>query len=227
MIALTAVIAAAGVVGACIFNNQLAVMQGQLEEMKSTGKQTDAVIEINRQLAESTKDAADSAKKSAQATELNANALMNADGAQLWMDEIRIHGIRTAPTALKLTYTIRNFGNSPGWVHHMPIYVRVGTALPSERTIDQADTPEVMLVPSKHFTNGERSIPPTAIPQVVIDALLAPNPTTFVFIYGSINYQDIFGRERRAGFAYKVPFGSGDVSENTPIAGGQNYWDFQ
>ena len=52
MIALTAVIAAPGVVGACIFNNQLSVMQGQLDEMKSTGTQTDKLIEQNTKLAD-------------------------------------------------------------------------------------------------------------------------------------------------------------------------------
>jgi len=38
MTCLTAVIAVAGVIGACIFNNQLDVMQGQLDEMKAASK---------------------------------------------------------------------------------------------------------------------------------------------------------------------------------------------
>jgi hypothetical protein len=58
MIGLTALIAVAGFVSATIFNNQLTVMQGQLREMKSTGTQTDRLIEM-------TKDTADAARLSA------------------------------------------------------------------------------------------------------------------------------------------------------------------
>jgi hypothetical protein len=166
------------------------------------------------------------AAKAADAAKSNADTLMSAESAQLWMDELKIHGIRTTPTALKLTFTVRNFGNSPGWVHHRPMYVFFGAALPAVRTINQNDTPDIMFVPSKHFTNGETTIP-TAIPEAVMNALLAPNPTIFMFVHGSINYRDIFGRERRAGFAYQIKFGAGDVSETTPIAGNETYWDYQ
>jgi hypothetical protein len=38
MICLTAVIAVGGIIAACIFNNQLAVMQGQLTEMKTASR---------------------------------------------------------------------------------------------------------------------------------------------------------------------------------------------
>jgi hypothetical protein len=38
MICLTAVIAVGGIIGACIFNNQLSVMQGQLAEMKTASR---------------------------------------------------------------------------------------------------------------------------------------------------------------------------------------------
>lgn len=49
MVCLTAVIAAAGVIGAWIFNNQLSVMEGQLNEMKnSTEISKAALIQLNR-----------------------------------------------------------------------------------------------------------------------------------------------------------------------------------
>jgi hypothetical protein len=169
---------------------------------------------------------AQAARDSAEAAKLNADTLMRDEGAQLWMDEVKIYGIRTTPTALKLTFTIRNFGNSPGWVHHRPMYITFGAALPLQRAINQADTPDIMFVPSKHFTSGETTIP-TVIPAPVINALLATNPTTFMFLHGSINYRDMFGRERRAGFAYQIKFGAGDVSESTPIVGNESYWDYQ
>jgi hypothetical protein len=101
------------------------------------------------------------------------------------MDEVRIHGIRTAPTALKLSYVIRNFGNSPGWVHHKPGRIFFGNALPEKRNLNQTETPEIIFVPSKHFTSGETNITnggTKTIPQPTIDALLAPNPTTFRFV---------------------------------------------
>lgn len=169
---------------------------------------------------------ASSTRTAAEAAKLNADALMNAEGAQLWMDEVKVHGIRTTPNALKLSYIIRNFGNSPGWVHHKPVNILIGSSLPEQRGLDQTETPETNFVPAKHFTRGETSIP-IVIPQPVIDVLLAPNPTTFIFIYGSINYRDIFRRERQAGFAYKIKFGAGDVSESFPIAGGEDYWDYK
>ena len=169
---------------------------------------------------------AKAATEAAQAAKLNADALMKAEGAQLWMDEVKVHGIRTNPSALKLTYVVRNFGNSPGWVHHKPMNVFIGATLPPQRQLDEMGAPDNIFVPSKHFTSGESTIP-TVLAQPVVDALLAPNPTIFMFIYGSINYRDVFGKEHLAGFAYQIRFGSGDVSESFPIAGNEIYWDHQ
>jgi hypothetical protein len=159
-------------------------------------------------------------------TKLNAEAFMNSESAQLWMDEVKIHGIRTTPTALKLSYVIRNFGNSHGWVHHKPTMIVMGESLPEERSLDQTANPETSVVPARHSTDGKADIP-KVIAQHLINALLAPNPTTFMFVYGSINYRDVFRGERRAGFAYKIVFGGGDISESSIIAGGPAYWDYQ
>lgn len=60
MVVFTAVIATTGVIGSLIFNNQLAVMKGQLDEMKSTGLDT-------KRAADAAKDAAEAAKQSADA----------------------------------------------------------------------------------------------------------------------------------------------------------------
>jgi hypothetical protein len=49
MIGLTAVIAFATVISAIIFFRQLSVMQGQLEEMRSSGHQTDETIKALQQ----------------------------------------------------------------------------------------------------------------------------------------------------------------------------------
>lgn len=60
MISLTALIAVAGVISATIFNTQLSVMQGQLEEMKATSKQTDELVEATKRAAEAAKASSDS-----------------------------------------------------------------------------------------------------------------------------------------------------------------------
>jgi hypothetical protein len=165
-------------------------------------------------------------KDSADAAKTSADALMAANGAQLWMDAIKITGIRTSPKKLTLNYTVRNFGNTPGWVHHKPVYVFFGTKLPDERTLNQTDTPDIMYVPSKHFTLGETVIERN-ITESLQAALLDPNPKIFMFVFGSIDYRDIFQNERRSGFAYQIKFGNGDASESTPIAGNEKYWDYQ
>jgi len=48
MTCLTAVIAVAGVIGACIFINQLGVMQGQLTEMKATSRLAEETLEATQ-----------------------------------------------------------------------------------------------------------------------------------------------------------------------------------
>ena len=56
MVCLTAVIATAGVIGAVIFNNQLTVMQGQLDEMKSAGENTKRAADAAKISADVAKD---------------------------------------------------------------------------------------------------------------------------------------------------------------------------
>ena len=53
------------------------------------------------------------ARRSAEAAQSSADAVMQSGSAQLWMDEVTVHGIRTQPSKMKLTFTVRNFGNSP------------------------------------------------------------------------------------------------------------------
>lgn len=69
MICLTAVIATAGVIGAVIFNNQLSIMQGQLDEMKSASKQTVELVEATKASADAAKKSADVAREALIATQ--------------------------------------------------------------------------------------------------------------------------------------------------------------
>ena len=61
MIGLTAVIAIGGLISAIIFGGQLYVMKSQLEEMQSTGRQTDEMIAATKLLAKAASDHASAA----------------------------------------------------------------------------------------------------------------------------------------------------------------------
>jgi hypothetical protein len=107
MICLTAVIATAGVIGACIFNNQLSVMQGQLNEMKSTGKQNEIVIATNKTLANAAKQSADVARQT----------LIASQRAWVRIDQIGFGGgglaIDMNGARVSVSFKITNIGNSP------------------------------------------------------------------------------------------------------------------
>lgn len=57
----TGVIAVTGIIGAFVFNGQMVVMKGQLAEMKSTGSQTQALIDANNKSANAAEQSAKSA----------------------------------------------------------------------------------------------------------------------------------------------------------------------
>jgi len=78
MVVFTAVIAVTGVVGAIIFGGQLKVMQGQLNELQSSGRQTDQLIVDNKILAKA-------AEKSAKVAE---DSLFKLQRASVFMPDI-------------------------------------------------------------------------------------------------------------------------------------------
>jgi hypothetical protein len=106
MISLTAVIAVAGLIGACIFNNQLGVMQGQLDEMKVAGKQTEKT-------ANAAQEAADVAKQT----------LIAAQRAWVRPDKIAMTGVLSfnpdGTASATVSFNATNVGNSPA-IHVMP-----------------------------------------------------------------------------------------------------------
>jgi hypothetical protein len=62
---LTAVIGGIGIAQWIVFSDQLEAMRGQLDEMKSTGRQTDELIRANSNLAEAARKQADAAADTA------------------------------------------------------------------------------------------------------------------------------------------------------------------
>lgn len=106
MVIFTGVIAITGVIGSIIFGKQLAAMQGQLEEMKATGKQTDQIISNNKIVADAAKQSAEVAQQTLVATQ------------RAWIDitEIAVakdimFDVNGARITLKLT--LINRGHSP------------------------------------------------------------------------------------------------------------------
>ena len=101
------ILAAAGVISATIFYNQLSVMQAQLDEMKSTGKQTEEMIATNKSLAVAAEKAADVAKQT----------LIAAQRAWIRTDLIGFGGgglaIDVNGASVSVSFKITNTGNSP------------------------------------------------------------------------------------------------------------------
>lgn len=75
----TAIAAAAAITSLVTIRSQLKVMQHQLDQMKSSGTQTDDLIATTRDQANALAVVADAAKKSADAALLSANALVNSE----------------------------------------------------------------------------------------------------------------------------------------------------
>jgi hypothetical protein len=103
MISLTALVAVAGIISATIFNKQLSVMQGQLDEMKATGRQNEILIETNKTLA-------NAAKQSAEAASASVGAFIDSERGRMFISEIKLtnkDGNDPQPT---IDYTFVNVG---------------------------------------------------------------------------------------------------------------------
>jgi len=128
MTVFTAVIATTGVIGAIIFNNQLSVMQGQLNEMKSTGTQNITLIETNKKLAAAAQEAADVAQKT----------LIAGQRAWIKISEVKLTeplsftssgwGARTAVSLL-----LTNIGNAPALLVKQHAWLSIVKTGPSTR----------------------------------------------------------------------------------------------
>jgi hypothetical protein len=106
MACLTAVIATAGVITAIIFNNQLRVMQGQLDEMREAGTDT-------KRTADAAKESADAAKRAADITE---RSLVAAQRAWIKFTRISVGGplvFDQNGASTSIAFEIANVGRIP------------------------------------------------------------------------------------------------------------------
>jgi hypothetical protein len=193
MIALTAVIAAAGVVGACIFNNQLSVMQGQLDEMKSTGKQTDIIIETNKKLAEATQQSADAASDSVKLTKETAESQLR---AYVFADALEIRKFGTNEP-LEGWLFLKNSGATPAYGLERGaklMYTRFPATEFDE--IEWSGT-EGHLAPHGEVFFGPIPLP-RALTAVETSNVIAG--THAIYLFGKIRYRDAFGHQRSIEF---------------------------
>ena len=195
MIALTAVIAAAGVVGACIFNNQLSVMQGQLDEMKSTGKQTDTMIAANKIIATAAQKSAEVAEKALTAIE-RPIAVINH-----WQPTAEMDGDKVV--AWIITPVFENVGNMPG-INFISQTNAAGrsTAFPDDYAFaDFAANPKarVPTVIGPKQTLNLSDIRLTADYMAEVAA-----KTSNLIIYGWVEYDDFLEKRHRTEFSSRV-----------------------
>ena len=181
MISLTALIAVAGVVSATIFNNQLSVMRGQLDEMKSTGIQTGEMIKA-------AKDSADAAKRSVEISERTLIVTQRAyvrviNYPWLWRPDFD----RPGKYFYDITPIVENSGNTPT----IGAKINVDNALRNSPLPEDFDFPYQgvagdTLIGPKQTVGASRAI-------ILDDNLLeVQKGKKFFYIWGTITYRDVF-----------------------------------
>jgi hypothetical protein len=181
MVVFTAVIAVTGVVGAIIFGGQLKVMQGQLNELQSSGRQTDQLIVDNKILAKA-------AEKSAKVAE---DSLFKLQRASVFMPDINSNWHPDTAREGKL------------WWHFRPIFQNTGNTQTREMitnvVFEFRDTP---LSNDFTFPPNEDSSPAIIPPHGTIfgassnltdeQIIRVQKGTGFFYIYGTVTYHDVF-----------------------------------
>jgi hypothetical protein len=186
MLVLTAVIAVTGVIGALIFNNQLRVMQGQLDEMRSTGEQTDRLIDTNRLIAEA-------AQKSANIAE---RAMIEIERAYIVIGTSSMEVVKNTDGSIKETKVIFNVGN----------YGRtIGTPTEIYAEIQEIDSLPNELVYSgtgKRFAGYDLISPGQVVP--FAKEVFVSTKTSPFFFCGYINYFDIHQKNHTSRFCARI-----------------------
>jgi hypothetical protein len=222
MAVFTAVIATTGVIGALIFNNQLSVMQGQLDEMKSTGKQTEALIKSSSISAEASQT---QAKAAAESNVAAVKALQQSQRPWVIVESIEF--------ARPITYTddkyemllnlnLKNTGNSVATDVFTVLRLEENKTATLEPNWNKTDDDlrqkkETIIKPSK-WPLGIVLAPSQAVPQPF--GFGGPTPIdgspsaerikagAFYFL-GLLEYKDQFGITHTTRFAFNLdPWGS-------------------
>jgi hypothetical protein len=243
MVVFTAVIAVTGVIGAIIFGGQLSVMQGQLTEMQSTGKQTDQLIEANKSLG-------DAAAKQAVAAERASTTGRAWVFVSLPMPvKVVVEPLTGSEGAMvTLNFVIENFGQTPAVITDFETHLVTDKAskVGNRRFFSADNVPEVNSAeflaskeefqqpivsnaPGNFFFFDQNARTPIVIPA---NSKSIPISQTFFFYHGAIDqhgmwfycaikYKDIFGFDRETVY-YAGIYGASAQLPNNPK---YNHWN--
>lgn len=192
-LAFSGAIAVTGVIGACIFNNQLTTMQGQLAQMKRAA------------------DVADDTSKR------QLRAYVGLARFEIEVPNLTVANYQPSPSPLPagvvfadfMRAEVKNYGQTPATdvsVHMNFVFIPTfaqdlpdNFGYPDYEAVTGAG---VGIVASRQIIEPGKSIEPrTALPD--ISALRdAPARKTSVFFYGHIDYTDIYDRRWRKSYCY-------------------------
>lgn len=211
MIVFTGIIALMAIAQFFVFKWQWDAMRAQLNEMKTTSQQLDKLVEQATQNAVA-------AQRSADAAKINAEALMAGERAWLLVDGVRAQGDFARQGTPRFTYTVANYGKTPGFMISAKAYVQMAPgidAIDDTEFMEQAGsicedavaTPkgEQLLFYGNDLSMGERQLHLSMVSNDERAMLFASDhsgPSTYLWAVGSIHYRDVFGNVRHTPFAY-------------------------
>jgi hypothetical protein len=176
------------------FNEQLTVMDGQLKEMKSTGRQTDDLIAINKKLADAAQVQADTTRDIVVHSDRNIETQLR---AYLSIEQFVTTKLYTPEKVLGYDFRAiwKNVGQTPAKI----IDTLIGRAWKDPND----DSPQVVFdefpkrTASLAVTVGSTIGHPTGRMTVTIDEMASIlNKTKRYFLLTKINYSDIFDASR-------------------------------
>lgn len=140
---------------------------------------------------------------------------MNSERAHILFERVMVHGVKEAAQGtnpdgtIRISYVMKNYGNTPGWTLDITFKVHVSAdcILPrppdySDRTYTEANYAILPNVPFNTFESFP--IQHYRMTQQEAQEILAG--AKCLYIYGYINYRDVFRVHRMSRFAYWYHF---------------------
>jgi hypothetical protein len=169
-------------------------------------------------------------------------ASKNAERAHVLFQKITVHGIRELAEGnplegenIFITYSMKNYGNTPAWTKNIALKVLVAPEkfLPLSPNYDNAISTQMKypILPDNDFDTFER-IKIENYPVTTDQAKDILAGKQFLFVYGFIEYHDVFDNRRTSHFAYWYRFNfhkdkTGDASDFPEPTGTRDYWEYK